>query len=218
MNDRLPVRDELYLLAHNDSGKPLISLPLLGLGLAAALLIELTLARLVDVDYDRVVTRPQPSTYSQRSLSSITNHALTELNDARNNPPTPSKVLLVWSEEMYERVRGELLAANIVSPVTVRRFGLLSGTQYRADEAPVIRARTALRRCVTAESSPTAEDAVLCGLLSDLQLDRSLNLNVNVGWLRQMLKSIGSRQPVPVRRIYDALTEAVRYKATHGTN
>lgn len=218
MNDRLPVRDELYLLAHNESGKPLISQPLLGLGLAGALLIELTLARLVDVDYDRVVPRPRPTTYSQRSLSNITNQALSELTDARNNPPTPAQVLMVWSEEMYERVRGELLAANIVSPVTVRRFGVLSGTQYRADEVPVVRARTALRRCVMSESSPTAEDSVLCGLLADLQLDRSLHMNVNVNWLRQMLKSIGTRQPVPVRRIYDALTEALRYKATHGTN
>lgn len=217
MNDRLPVRDELYLLAHNESGKPLISLPLLGLGLAGALLIELTLSRHVDVDFDRVVTRPRPATYSQRALSSITNQALTELYDARNDPPSPTKVLMVWSEDIYERVRGELLAANIVSPVTVRKFGLLSGTQYRSDEAPMVRARTALRRCVMQESSPTAEDAVLCGLLADLQLERSLLLNTNTGWLRQMLKSIGTRQPIPVRRIYDALTEAVRYKATHGT-
>lgn len=217
MNDRLPVRDELYLLAHNESGKPLISLSLLGVGLAAALLIELTMARLVDVDFDRVIPRPRPTTYSQRALSTITNQALSELSDARDNPPSPAKVLLVWSEELYERVRGELLAANIVSPVTVRRFGLLSDTQYQADEAPIVRARTALRRCVNDQASPTAEDAVLCWLLADLQLDRSLHLNVNVGWLRQMLKSIGNRQPIPIRRIYDALSEAMRYKATHGT-
>lgn len=218
MNDRLPVRDELFLLAHNESGKPLISQSALGLGLAAALLIELTLTRHVEIAHDRVVTRPRPTTYSQRALSNITSNALTELYESRDHPPTPPQVLLVWGEDMYERVRGELLAANILSPVTVRKFGLLANTRYRPDEAPVVRARTALRRCVMAESSPTDEDAVLCGLLADLQLDASLHLSGNVGWLRQMLKSIGTRQPVPVRRIYDALAEAVRYKATHGVN
>ncbi|ADD44560.1 GOLPH3/VPS74 family protein [Stackebrandtia nassauensis] len=217
MNDRLPVRDELYLLAHNESGKPLIAMPLLGLGLAAALLIELTMSRHVDVDFDKVVTRPQPANFSQRSLSSIANNALSELYRSRNRPPSPVNVLLVWSEDIYERVRGELLAANLVSPITVRRFGLLSGTEYRSDEAAIVRSRTALRRVVMSEASPSAEDAALCGLLVDLQLERSLHLNVNAGWLRQMLKSIGARQPIPIRRIVDALTEAVRYKSTHGT-
>ena len=216
MSDRLPVRDELYLLAHDERGKPLVHSSILGLGLAAALLVDLALQGEIDSSSGRVLTRPRPRADNTPGLGlDMVDRALAELTAGRTDPPTTQDVLLAWQTTMYERVRGELMAANILESVKSRKLGLVSVTRHRlVDEAVAVRCRTALRRIVTGQNTPTAEDAALCGLMMELQLERALHLSSDIGSIRQTITQIVSRHSTTVRQILAATADAIRFRST----
>lgn len=216
MSDRLPVRDEFFLLAHDDSGKPLVHVAMLGLGMAAAVLIDLALDGDIDTSSGRVLTRPRPGSAQAGPVGlDIAGRALSELAAEQTKPPETIDVLLTWQSSMYERVRGELVAAEILQTVKVRRLGLVSTTRYQVvDEAIPVRARTALRRTISGQHAPTAGDGALCGLVRELQLERTLHLSQDSGVIRKALKDIADRHHQTVKQIFSALGEAIRYKST----
>jgi hypothetical protein len=216
LSDRLPVRDELYLLAHDDEGKPLINLAMLGVGLSAALLIDLTLRGEIDAASGYVLARPRPNPEANRPAGGgIAWHALNELAAGRARPPAIDEVMLVWQSAMYERVRGELVAAQVLHSVKVRRLGLMSTTRYMPiEEAPVVRARTTLRRTIAGMIPPTTGTGALCGLIAELQLERALHLSSDLSGSRQAIAAITAGNHQSIQRILAVMADVIRYRST----
>ncbi|HZE41316.1 MAG TPA: GPP34 family phosphoprotein [Stackebrandtia sp.] len=217
MTDRLPVRTELYLLAHDEEGKPLVNVPILGVGLAAALMIDLAITGQIEAASGRVVARPRPSGGAHQGMvnGGIAGHSLSELYDARAHPPTPLEVVMTWKEGVYDRIRGEMVAADIIYPVKMRRLGLVPVTRYKMlDEGNVVKARTGLRRSVTGQAQASPADAALCGLLVELQLERALYLAIDNATLRESMRAIAARHYDTVKQIFVALAEGIRFQST----
>ncbi|TDC58602.1 GPP34 family phosphoprotein [Micromonospora sp. KC207] len=216
---RLPLRDELFLLGHDDdTGKPHIHRQALALGLAGAVLIDLFLA-------GRIVLGPnddRPGTHRWLRLHAgqpvgdlIADTALATIRHARAAPPV--KVWLrAFADDLYERTRAGLVAAGILRHTNRRRLGGLARTDtYLATDTKwVVVARARLRYLAAGHDQPDNHTAALAGLVATLGLTDHLYLHDDTAALTARLKTIAEQHHRSVRDITAAVDAAIGDLAT----
>jgi len=154
----LPLRAELFLLAHDDeTGHLRTNRRTLQRALAGAVLIELWLAGRIAIGWRynarHGVWDPDPGYITINSTETtgdpINDTALTTLT--RTGIPTiPDFVKRFATTDLYERVRGDLIATGTIRRTTRRRFGIRFRETHRAaDPALPFRVRAAIRDAIT---------------------------------------------------------------------
>ncbi|MDZ5447065.1 GPP34 family phosphoprotein [Micromonospora sp. 4G57] len=200
---RLPLRDELYLLGHNDdTGELLLHRQALALGLAGAVLIDLFLAGRIHLgphDSACSVTDQPIRLHSYEPVGDlIANAALSSL---RHAAPPLRMWLLAFSSDLYERTRAGLVAAGILRQQSRRRLGgLIRADTYQATDSkwPVV-ARSRLRYLTTGREQPDNHTAALAGLTAVLGLAEHLYLDHDTAEVAKQLKAIADQHYRPVR-------------------
>ncbi|MBM7078065.1 GOLPH3/VPS74 family protein [Micromonospora humida] len=214
----LPLRDELYLLAHNDdTGQPHIHRQALALGLAGAVLIDLVLAGRTILDNDdHPAGEQRVKIHIDRPVGDlIADTALTSLRHARPAPPL-RHWLRGFADDLYERTRAGLHAAGILRHTSRRRLaGLIRADTYLPTQTrwPVI-ARARLRYLADGREQPDNHTAALAGLVVALHLTPHLFLPDNTTVVTAHLRAIAHQHLRPVRDITAAVDAAVGDLAT----
>jgi hypothetical protein len=215
---RLPLRDELFLLGHNDdTGTPHIHRQALALGLAGAVLIDLYLAGRIDLGSE---VRPAGDRWLRPHVDGpagdlIADTALASIRNARSLPSLKG-FLRGFSVDLYERTRAGLVAGGILRQTTRRRLaGLMRADSY----LPVhvrwsVVARSRLRYLALGHEQPDNHTAALAGLVAVLGLATHLYLGDDTNTLTRHLKAIADRHLQPVRDITAAVDAAVGDLAT----
>ncbi|MEV8637980.1 GPP34 family phosphoprotein [Streptosporangium sp. NPDC051023] len=190
--NRLPLPQELYLIAHEPSGKPLVHQSSMALGLAGAALLELALSDRVTIARGRGIVAdgtPVGDAVADGLLPLI-------LRD-RFGGDVKSWIKKA-AGDVYDRTRGSLITAGVLTQVTKRRMGVLSQTRHElADMAWVVRACSGVRSAVEGREQPDARCAALCGLVGVLKVDAALYLGRPSSQLVGRLRAIaGENSPV----------------------
>jgi hypothetical protein len=167
------LRDAIFLLAHDEDGRLIITEPAISAGLAGATLIDLLLGRRVavvggrlDVIDSAVTGDPE----ADAALAAI----------AADTGPTGPRAWVSWlAAGAYERVAEALDRAGVIRRTTVRRLGLLPATRcVPANLEDLVRLRSRLRYGVHSTQPPDPATAALCGLVRVLRLHSSLLLSM----------------------------------------
>jgi hypothetical protein len=182
---RLPLRAELYLVAHDDDrGSPHVHPRTLAVGLAGAILLDLWLARRVypgwrfDAGAGRWILRPgQLAVIDPTGLGDpLADAALAGVRHTFRASPAGHQVR-DWlrgfaATDLYERVRADMVAAGMLRRATRRRYGLARTDCYlAADAAWAVRVRARIRSAAgRAGPGPDQQCAALCGLVDVLEL------------------------------------------------
>ncbi|MEV4196717.1 GOLPH3/VPS74 family protein [Micromonospora globbae] len=211
---RLPLRDELFLLGHNDdTGQPHIHRQALALGMAGGVLIDLFLA-------GRIVLNPtgdHPGGDRWLRLQTdqpvgdlIADTALAAIRYARTTP-TVKSFLRSFADDLYERARAGLVAAGILRHTARRRLGgLVRAEVYLATDTKwAVVARARLRYLAAGREQPDNHTAALAGLVAVLGLADHLYLDNDTAALTAHLKTIADQHHRPVREITAAVDAAV---------
>lgn len=189
----LPLHAELYLLAHDDdTGALLTNQQSLAIGLAGALLLELSLAERVAIgwvynDFGRE-WRPEPGRLTVRrpgpAASLLLDAALAAV-ERTVRAQRDGDQLRTWlrsfaATDLYERVRAAMLAAGLLQRNQRRRLGglLKTETYLPVHSGYAVRARAHIRDAVTFHTqrgryrlpAPEDECVALCGLIAVLEL------------------------------------------------
>ena len=181
---RLPLRAELFLIAHDDdTGRCHVDKRRLAIGLACAVLLELWLARRI-----RIGWRPDARSGGwHRNPGHITILDATLTGD----PIIDAALRLLWNlggtprisdfvrqladtTNLYDRVRGQMVAAGTLRHTTRRRFWFFrTATHLSCHPGFPVRARTGVRS-LTRQGQPRHHDIALAGLVTALGLTRHL--------------------------------------------
>ncbi|HEX2419458.1 MAG TPA: GPP34 family phosphoprotein [Micromonosporaceae bacterium] len=156
--DRLPLHHELFLICHDDeTGRRHISERVLSLGLAAAILLELWLLHRIHVGW-RFDVRSGGYLLDEGRVSvlryektgdPILDSALTTLWELGPRPQVRDFVKRFAADNLYERVQGYLVAAQVIQRETRKRFLFFRTDIYLpVDSSRSVRARTAIRDLV----------------------------------------------------------------------
>ncbi|MFC4113167.1 GOLPH3/VPS74 family protein [Nonomuraea zeae] len=185
--NRLPLHQDLYLIAHDQAGKPLIHQSSMALGLAGAVLLDLVLSGYVAVARGQGAVLRRPPTGDE-----IGDGLLSDL--ARGHPGKEVKSLIKKAADgLHERTRAALVASGVLVRVSKRRLGMLPYTRYQlADIASVVRASSGVRSAVEGWKPPDARCAALCGLVAVLRLEEELYLDVPAARLITRLREIAT--------------------------
>jgi hypothetical protein len=204
---RHPLRVELFVLTHDDTGSPLAHLPSLSLGLAGAILVGLTLPteRVRVVGEAAIVVNREPSS------DPVADWAARFLGGFR---PSLSvrEALRELAVHAYDKVTAGLIAGGYIERVTRRRL-LGRVTSYPPTDPSVIpRVRGRLRYVALAYEDPDPQTDALAGLIRALNLESELYLDGMDedirALLRQMLGRVGQVHP-HVEQIIDAVEDLV---------
>jgi hypothetical protein len=200
---QLTMREDLFLLAHDDAGKLLIPETSLGAGLAGATLIGLLLDGRVGVGDGRLEVfddKPTGDAEADATLDAI----------GANTAPCGPRAWVSWiSHGAYERVGDAMVEAGLAERVVVRRLGFvpLSRT-HPGDRSDLVRVRSRVRYAIHGRDLPDAETAALCGLVRVLRLERSLLLSMPPADLLIGLERMTEANDITVRQVTHAV-EAV---------
>lgn len=205
----LSLRDDLFLLAHDDAGRLLGGEPSVGAGLAGATLIDLLLSGRVAVVGGRLDVLDESPTGDEETDATI--EAI-----AANDAPSGPRAWVSWiSHGAYERVGDALVAAEVVRRTTVRRLGLLPSARcVAANPDDLVRVRARLRYAILGRQPAEPATAALCGLVRVLRLESSLLLNMPTSDLLLALERMTEVNDAPVRQV-TAAVEAVVTAATY---
>jgi hypothetical protein len=181
---RLPLRAELFLLAHDDdTGEPHLNEQSLAVGLAGAILLELWASRHVAIGWD---ANPRTQQWQQRpGAITITQDRLTgdPLTDAaiatirHTHHRGDHTHLRTWlrafaGSDLYERVRANMITVGVLQRSSRRRaLGLVKTDAYLAThDSWAVRARAAIRSVMSGREPPDTQCTALCGLVDVLEL------------------------------------------------
>ncbi len=200
----MTMREELFLLAHDDGGKLLIPEANLGAGLAGATLIGLLLERRVRVGEGRLEVVEPSSTGDAESDATL--EAI-----AANTAPCGPRAWVCWiSHGAYERVGDAMAADGLVHRSVGRRLGLVPVTRVVAeDPADLVRVRSRIRYAVHGRDRPDAETAALCGLVRVLRLEASLLLSMPVADLLIGLERMTEGNDMTIRQVTHAVDAVI---------
>ncbi len=200
---RMTLRDDLFVLAHDDSGKLLVSEANIGAGLAGATLIGLLLDGRVAVGDGRLDVLDETPTGDAEADATL--EAI-----AANTAPCGPRAWVSWiSHGAYERVGDTLAATGLVRRTTVRRLGVVPvGRVLVEDGTDLVRVRSRVRFAVTGRGFPDQETAALCGLVRVLRLERALLLSMPTADLLLGLERMTEANDLTVRQVTYAV-EAV---------
>ncbi|MEU5726778.1 GPP34 family phosphoprotein [Micromonospora sp. NPDC047738] len=216
---RLPLRDELFLLGHNDdTGQPHIHRQALALGLAGAVLVDLFLADRIVLDPhdDRPAGERWLRLHTDQPVGDlIADTALAAIRYGRTAPSVKG-FLRGFSPDLYERTRAGLVAAGVLRHSTRRRLGGLARTDtYLATDTKwAVVARARLRYLATGRDQPDNHTAALAGLVATLGLTEHLYLDDDTTTLTARLKTIAGQHHRTVRDITAVVDAAVGDLAT----
>jgi len=215
---RLPLRAELYLVAHDDDrGTAHIHPRVLAVGLAGAVLLELWLAGRVypgwrfDTAGGRWVPGPGqlPVVVPHPVGDPLTDAALAVVRSVRRSSP-PEHQLRDWLRQFaftdpYERVRADMIAAGVLRRTTKRRYGVARDRYLAADAAWAVRVRARVRSAVTA-GVPDRQCTALCGLVDVLELVPYLySPGLTAGRFRRWLDRATREEDLAVREVVAAV-------------
>jgi len=198
----LPLHHDLYLIAHGQSGRPVIPRSSIALGLAGAALLELALDDRVAIARGRVAL----SGPAGETGDAVADRLLALIAGAPGDVISP---IVTASEGAYRHTREALVAGGVVLRLTRRRLGVLPRTRYRpAGIAPVLRASSGVRSVVQGWREPDTRCAALCGLMAVLRLEEELHLDESRSLLADRLRKIadtGSREITQVVSVVETL-------------
>lgn len=190
---RLPLRAELFLLAHNDdTGEPHLNEQSLAVGLAAAILLELCLSRQVTIGWaiDTLTQRWQPHPGMITIIDGrpagdpLSDAALATVRHTRHMAHTQNQLRL-WmrtfaGNDLYERVRANMVTVGVLHRASRRRaLGLVKTDTYLAvHNSWSVRARGLIRGVMhgyqhpdrPGRELPDEQCVALCGLVNVLEL------------------------------------------------
>ena len=217
---QLPLRDELFLLGHDDdTGQPHIHRQALALGLAGAVLIDLFLAGQIALDTTDD-TGPGGEQRLRMHLDRpvgdlIADTALASIRYARPTPPLRGW-LRGFAADLYDRTRAGLHAGGILRHDVRRRLGGLARTNryLPTDVKWPVAARARLHYITTGRSQPDNHTAALGGLIATLGLTNHLYLADDTAALTVQLRTIAAQHHQQVRDIIAAVDAAVGDLAT----
>jgi hypothetical protein len=203
------LRDDVFLLAHDDSGRLIGTEPGISAGLAGATLIDLLLHGRIAVVDRRLDVIDSAATDDDESDATL-------LAIAANTAPTGPRAWVSWiSAGAYERTAKSLDAAGVISRVTSRRLGLLPVTRvFPVNSDDLVRLRSRLRYAVHAPDLPDAATSALCGLVRVLRLESSLLLSMPASELLLALERLAATNQTTVRQVTNAV-ETVITAATY---
>ncbi|MFC3499846.1 GPP34 family phosphoprotein [Micromonospora krabiensis] len=209
---RLPLRDELFLLGHDDdTGQPHLHRHALAVGLAGAVLIDLFLAgRITITPHGGPVGEQRPRARSVHPVGDlITDSALTAVRSPSS--PTLRAWLRDFPHDLYERTRAGLVAAGILRQTSRRRLGGLvrADTYLVADTKWPVIARARLRYLATGREQPDDHTAALAGLVAVLGLSPYLYLDHDTAALASRLRAVADQHYRPVQTITAAVDAAL---------
>jgi hypothetical protein len=182
----LALPDDLYLHAHDESGKLLTHRRSIEIGLVGAGLIHLWLVERIDLADGVVVVRdPRPT---GDRLSDWTLEAILSLRNAH----APGTWVGWLNEGSLDRVRDQLVEHGVLARVSARRLGLVAKVRYEiADQNAVVTSHARTRYAVLGLEQPNMVTAALCGLIGVLRLEGGLYVNLPAGEVLSRLDSIG---------------------------
>ncbi|WP_338044199.1 GOLPH3/VPS74 family protein [Micromonospora tulbaghiae] len=213
-NQKLTLRDQLFLLGHNDdSGRCRLRAPALAVGLAGASAIQLFLAGRLTV--------VQPSTAEDASLllytragasiaDPISCQAFASIAGAQT-PPQLSSWLCDFSLGLYARVRGHLVSIGVLRESVKSHCGGVFQTRRWLATHPRWTVVTRARLCYLAQGREVPDNytAALAGLVAALGLVTHLYLDDDAASLPKRLTSVADGHHPEVR----AITSAVQRNA-----
>jgi hypothetical protein len=197
------LREELFLLGHDPSGRAVVPAHSLDLGAAGALLAELAQSGRLAVSGGHVTvadTTPTADAEIDRLLLLVL-----------RSPAAPplGAVLTELHPGAADRVRAGLAAAGVVREVGAKRLGLIPVTRYPADEAAVRRITVGLWYAAHGRDQPDDRTAALLALVHAVQLHGHVFGGMPMNGLGARLTAIRDRGPAPVREIATAVSALV---------
>jgi Golgi phosphoprotein 3 (GPP34) len=198
------LRDDVFLLAHDDDGRLLVAEPVISAGLAAAILIDLLLAGRIAVVTGRLDVVDSAITGDPEADATLEAIAV-------DTGPTGPRAWVSWlSAGSYERTGVLLDAAGVVRRATSRRLGLVPTTRYPpADIEDLVRLRARLRYGVHSAQPLDQATAALCGLVRVLRLDSSLLLSMPSTQLLEALAAKAASCATTIRQVIAAVDAVV---------
>jgi len=200
----LSLRDDLFLLAHDDGGRLVVPETHVGAGLAGATLIDLLLTGRVAVvggRLDVVDSSPAGDAESDATIAAI----------AANTAPCGPRAWVSWiSHGAYGRAAEALSATGVVHRTHARRLALLPVTRcLPANPDDLVRVRARVRYAVHGRDLPDPGTAALCGLVRVVRLDSTLLLSMSTADLLDGLERMTSANDIPVRQVTNAVDAVI---------
>ncbi len=201
---RLSLRDDVFLLAHDDAGKLIAPEAHVGAGLAGATLIDLLLLGRVAVVDGRLAVVDPTTTGDEETDATV--DAI-----AANTAPCGPRAWVSWiSHGAYERVAEQMAGSGLVRRSVVRRLGLLPTARYLAEDPDdLVRVRARVRFAIHGRDLPPARTAALCGLVRVLRLESSLLLSMATSDLLLGLERTTEANDVPIRQVTAAVETVI---------
>jgi hypothetical protein len=200
----LSLRDDLFLLAHDDVGKLVVAEANIGAGLAGATLIDLLLTSRVGVVDGRLDVLDGSPTGDDEADATL--HAI-----QANTAPCGPRAWVSWiSHGAYERVAEMLVNAEVVRRTTTRRLGVLQVVRcVPCNAADLVRVRSRVRFAIHGRDLPDQATAALCGLVRVLRLETSLLLTMPTSDLLLALERVTAANDVTVRQVTNAVDTVI---------
>jgi hypothetical protein len=144
----MPLRTELFLVAHDDTGQCHADQARLERALAAAVLLDLVLAGRVEVGVWFDSRNGRIAALGREPVGDpVTDSALRMLWQNGGTMTVRDAIGRLTATGMYERVRADLIASGLVHRVTYRKWGLLRRERYKAIHTSyAVRVRTRIRQ------------------------------------------------------------------------
>ncbi|HEX2416994.1 MAG TPA: GPP34 family phosphoprotein [Micromonosporaceae bacterium] len=224
---RLPLRTELFLVAHDDeTGRAHLDQHSLCLGFAGAVLLELRLSKRVLIGREYLVRDgrygPDPGriTITDPTMwgDPLTDTAMSLLMRMGGATYVSDFIREFASLDLYDRVRGDMLAIGVLRRVTRRWFGLFRRDTYLpTKKAYPVKVRTWLRDLAVPRDHtdpnpelPHMQTVALAGLVTALGLTRNL-FHSDPAWLHtRLMDIIGRLYDNTVRDVHAAINPARR--------
>jgi hypothetical protein len=201
------LRDELFLLAHDGAGKPVVHPDSLDVGVAGARLAELVLAGRLVVSRGRVAVA-EPTATGEPEADAL----LVAVLNAPEPPPVAA-VLAHLRAGSADRVRDDLLRAGVVTRVSARRFGLVAVNRWPADEEVVRPIMVRVWYAAHGRAQPDPVTATLCGLVHGVLLHEHVFVGMPMTGLAQRLVRIRQGSPGTLREVVTAVAAMVAAQA-----
>jgi hypothetical protein len=195
-----PLHHDLFLITHDQSGKPLIHQASMALGLGGAVLLELALS-------DRVtVARGRVTVADRTPVGDVVADTLVPMIQRDQGERDAKFWIRKLAEDIYERTRESLVEAGVLVVVNKRRMGMLPYTRYQlADIGSVVRASTGVRSAVEGWKQPDGRAAALCGLVGALRVEAELYLDQPSSRLIGRLRTIANEHSAVVKEVVDTV-------------
>jgi hypothetical protein len=215
----LLVREQLYLLAHDDaqSMRPHVHVPAIGVGLAAAALIDLLIDQHVHIINGTAYVIPRRGQAPE--LDPITEYVLRIIGNLRHSPGL-HLLLRDLGPTLYTQTGEALITRGILT--AGRRWGRTRRELARLRSSSWI--RQSLRYRITGRDQPDLPIDALCALTWALGLDGALLMELSRTEIDELLRGVMNRIPellprpdlpaAAIPQVADAVRTAVAGLAT----